>query len=257
MKVDEAPSADAGISLARCRVVLVGTQIAANLGATARAMRNMGLSELVLVAPESDPNDRNARQLSTHGEEILDRARIVPELGEAVGDCILVAGTSARIGGPFRRQSVRTLHEVMPTIVDSMSMGAAALVFGPERTGLTNAEVSRCHYLIHIPSDPSYPALNLAQAVAICLYELRRAWLARLASLAPVEMPAPFADLERMFASLRGALEDVHFLYGANADSLMHALRHLIGRAQPTAMEVDLLFGLARQLRWIAAQPRK
>jgi tRNA/rRNA methyltransferase len=254
MKVDDSSSAALPPSLERCRVVLVGTQIAANLGATARVMRNMGLSDLVLVAPQSDPGDRNARQLSTHGEAILDTARIVTELGEAVADCILVVGTSARIGGPFRRQSVRTPDAIMPEVVEALNRGPAALVLGPERSGLTNAELTRCHYLIHIPTDDSYPALNLAQAAAICLYELRKAWLKSALPAEAGEQPAPFAEQERMFSRMQEALEAVHFLYGTNAASLMHALRHLIGRAHPTAMEVDLLFGLARQLRWIAAQ---
>jgi tRNA/rRNA methyltransferase len=234
-----------------CRVVLVRPQIAANLGAAARAMRNFGLSELVLVAPAADPSAPQARQLATHGEDILRRCRVVAELGEAVADCVLVAGTSARTGGLFRRQSVGPPDEVMPLLVEAMSSGRAALVFGPEPSGLENAEVTRCHYLIHIPADPSYPALNLAQSVAVCLYELRRTWLRRTAPAesAPV---APFAEQERMFAQLRAALEEVHFLYGEKADALMHALRHLIGRARPTPMEVDVLFGLARQLRWFA-----
>jgi tRNA/rRNA methyltransferase len=248
------------VAAVNCRVVLVRTQIAANLGATARVMRNMGLSDLVLVDPVADPADRNARQLATHGEEILDRCRVVQELGEAVADCALVAGTSARTGGLFRRQSVGTPEEIMPRLAETMAAAPVALVFGPEPTGLENTEVTRCHFLIHIPTDSSYPALNLAQAVAISLYELRRAWRSRsLAGAsglcvppAPPQAPAPFADQERMFDRLRDALERIHFLYGDKADSLMHGLRHLLGRAGPTPMEVEMLLGLARQIRWFA-----
>ena len=236
--------------LHNCRVVLVRPKIAGNVGATARVMRNIGPTDLVLVAPEADLADRQARQMATHGEEILDRARIVADLGEAVADCVLVAGTSARMGGPFRRQSVGTPDEIMPRLIEAAANGPAALVFGPESSGLTNGEVTRCHYLIHIPTDPSYPALNLAQAVALCLYELRCAFLRRAAPEKALFSPAPFTEQEGMFDRLRSALEDIHFIYGDNADSLMHALRHLIGRAQPTAMEVDLLNGLARQIRW-------
>ncbi len=237
-----------------CRVVLVRTQIAANLGATARAMRNMGLTDLVLVAPLADPADRNARQLSTHGEAILDRCRTVPELGDAVADCVFVAGTSARAAGVFRGQTAGPPDEIMPHLVAALASGPTALVFGPEPTGLTNDEVARCHYLIHIPADPTYPALNLAQAVAICLYELRRAWLRRVDGLPFRAAPAPFAEQERMFDHLRAALEKIHFLYGDKADALMHALRHLLGRAAPTTAEVKLLHGLARQLLWFAEQ---
>jgi tRNA/rRNA methyltransferase len=235
----------------RCRVVLVRPQIAANLGATARVMRNMGLSDLVLVAPVADPTDPRARQLATHGEEVLARCRIVSELGDAVADCVFVAGTSARLGGLFRRQSLGTPEEIMPRLVAAMTAGPVALVFGPEPSGLTNEEVTRCHFLIHIPTDPTYPALNLAQAVAITLYEFRRTRLNQQPAAAP-PTPAPFADQERLFEHLRVALEEVHFLWGDKADSLMHAVRHLIGRAGPTPMEVEMLFGLARQLRWFA-----
>jgi tRNA/rRNA methyltransferase len=219
-------------------------------------MRNMGLSQLVLVAPLADPAAREARRLSTHGEDILERARVVADLGEAVSDCALVAATSAQVGGPFRRQSAGTPDEIMPCLVAAADR-PVALVFGPEPSGLSNAEVTRCHYLINIPTDPAYPALNLAQAVAVCLYELRRTWL-RTGGAAPAREPAARFELqERMFADLRTALEGVHFLWGDTADTLMHALRHLIGRAQPTEMEVGVILGLARQLRWyVANHPR-
>lgn len=237
------------MSLHNCHVVLVRPTIAANLGATARVMRNMGLSQLVLVAPEADPTDPQARRLSTHGEAILDQALIVSDLGEALAECLFVTGTSARIGGLYRRQSVGAPNVVMPHLVETLSTGPAALVFGPEPSGLTDEEVTRCHYLIHIPTDPTYPALNLAQAVGITLYELRRAWLAR-GQIEAKEPAAPFAEQERMFQHLQTALEEMHFLYGEKAGPLMHALRHLIGRAGPTQMEIDMLFGFARQIRW-------
>jgi tRNA/rRNA methyltransferase len=245
------------VPLARCRVVLVRPKIAANLGATARVMRNLGLDELVLVAPEAALDDPRGRLLATHSQDILDRARVVGELGEAVASCGLVAATSARVGGLFRRQSVGTPEEVMPRLVEALAGAPVALVFGPEADGLDNAEVTRCHYLIHIPTDPAHPALNLAQAVAICLYELRRAWLRHTAPEAPAPPPAPFKAQERMFAQLRRALEEAHFLYGPKADALMHALRHLLGRAGPTPMEVDVLHGLARQLRWLCRQAQE
>jgi tRNA/rRNA methyltransferase len=234
-----------------CRVVLVRPEVAANIGATARVMRNLGLTDLVLVAPVADPGERQARRLSTHGEEVLDRCRTVPDLDAAVADCVLVAGTSARTGGLLRRQSVGPPEEVMPHLVEALAGGPVALVFGPEPHGLSNVEVVRCPFLIHIPTDPTYPALNLAQAVAICLYELRRAWL-RTKGAPPAQERATVAEQERMFAQLRSALEQIHFLYDARADGLMQAVRHLIARAGPTPMEVRLLQGLARQVRWFA-----
>lgn len=241
--------------LPNCRVVLVRPRIAANIGAVARAMRNFGLSELVLVEPTADPNDREARRLATHGESILNRARRVAEFGEAVADCLLVAGTSARTGGLFRAQTVGSPEQVMPALTAAAGRGPIAIVFGTEASGLTNEEVSRCHFLIHIPTDEEYPALNLAQSVVICLYELR---LANLQGLGPTcfdpAQPADFSTQEKMYAHLRDALEAIHFLYGEKADALMHAVRHLIGRAGPTEMEVKLLHGLARQMEWVAKE---
>lgn len=241
-----------------CRVVLVRPQFAANVGAVARVMRNMGAADLVLVAPAADPADAEARRLATHGADLLDRCRVVADLGDAVGDCVFVAGTSARVGGLMRRQSVGTPEEVLGRLAEFMAPGPIALVLGPEADGLTTAEASRCHYVIHIPADPAFPVLNLAQAAAVCLYELRRQWLRLTEGTARREPagaapPAPFAEQERMFAQLREALEEVHFLWDDKADALMHALRHLIGRAGPTPMEVGVLTGLARQIRWYAA----
>jgi len=243
--------------LENCRVVLLRPRIAANLGATARVMRNFGLRDLVLVAPEADPLDPEARRLSTHGEEILRRVRMVSDFGEAVGDCVLVAGTSAKTGGLFRRQSMGPPEEIIPHIIEEISRSPVALVFGPEATGLTNAQVARCHYLIQIPTNPGYPTLNLANAVAICLHELRRAWLHQTNMLDRSATSAPMEMQERMFADLRAALEEIHFLYGPKADSLMHALRHLIGRARPSEMEIEMLFGLARQIRWYVEHHRE
>ena len=134
-------------------------------------------------------------------------------------------------------------------LIAALPSGPIALVFGPERNGLTDQELIRCHHLIHIPAGPSYPALNLAQAVAICVYELRRTWLASTPTAGAASV-APFAAQERMIAEMRTALEQIHFLYGPKADALAHVLRHLISRAGPTEMEIGVLHGLARQIRW-------
>jgi tRNA/rRNA methyltransferase len=134
----------------------------------------------------------------------------------------------------------------------------AALVFGPEPSGLTNDLVTRCHYLIESPADPAYPVLNLAQAVAVCLYELRKAWLRHDEAAPPAADLATFAEQEVLFDRLRSALEEVHFLYGDKAAPLMHAVRHLLGRARLGTADVQLLHGLARQIRWyVAHHPRK
>jgi len=166
-------------------------RFAANLGATARVMQNMGLRSLVLVEPEANPNDPDARKLSTHGDEILHQAQVVASLSDAVRDCTLVAATSARTGGLFRRQSMGLPEEIIPHLIEDIARSPVAMVFGPEATGLTNAEISYCNYLIHIPTDPSYAALNLAQAVAICLYELPRGWMKENEPPTPLPTCAP------------------------------------------------------------------
>jgi tRNA/rRNA methyltransferase len=236
-------------------VVLVRSEIAANIGATARLLCNMGAADLVLVAPVAAPLDERARLLATHhAEAILEGCRIVPDLETALADCRLVAGTSARTGGLFRRQTVGAPEEIASHLVEAMAGGPVALVFGPESSGLSNDEVQRCHHLIHLPTDASHPALNLAQAVAICLYEVRRAWLGRQQSGATRPDVAPWEQQARMFAHLQSGLEQIRYLRGVRGEALMHALRHLIARCQPSPMEVRLLFGLARQLHWVAAR---
>src|SRR5262249_44974307 len=163
----------------------------------ARVMHNFGLTELILVAPIADPLGEEARQRSTQGEFILHQARVMPGLDEALADCVLVVGTSARIGGPYRRQSVGGPQEIMPALVEALAAGPVALVFGPEPSGLSNTEVTRCHHLIHIATDPAYPALNLSHAVAICLCELHRAWMTRAQPAPASAEMAPFAEQER------------------------------------------------------------
>jgi tRNA/rRNA methyltransferase len=243
------------MALEHCRVVLIETHYAGNLGATARVMRNFGLYDLVLVSPIADRGEQNARQMSTHGESILDAARIVTDLADAIGDCVLVVGTSAKSGGLFRRQTVGTPEEIMPHVVEVLRQDRpAAILFGPEPTGLSNGIVTRCQYLVQIPAEEEYASLNLAQAVAICSYELRKTWLNESTARTPQDLATVEAQ-EHMFRQLKTALEEIHFLYGDKAESLMHAVRHLLGKARLTEMETKLLLGLARQIRWHVAHP--
>ena len=169
------------MALEHCRIVLIETHYPGNLGATARVMCNFGLRDLVLVTPVANRADQNAKQMSTHGESILNKARIVNDLTEAINDCVLVVGTSGHSGGMFRRQSVGTPEEVMPHVVEALRQDRpAAILFGPEPTGLSNEVVTRCHHVIQIPTADEYASLNLAQAVAICVYELRKSFCSPL-----------------------------------------------------------------------------
>jgi tRNA/rRNA methyltransferase len=246
------------MALHHCRVVLVETLYPGNLGATARVMRNFGLEDLVLVAPTAKPTDRRARRMSTRGEAILDKARVVLDLGQAVADCAVVAGTSARSGGLFRKQTVAAPEVILPLLVEELQADRpAAIVFGTEPSGLANDITTRCHHLIQIPANAEYPSLNLAQAVAVCLYELNKVWLARQASPAKPEEAASFEAQEFLYRQLGDALEKIHFLYGDKAGALMHAVRHLLGKARLSQMEVKLLLGLARQIRWYVEQNQR
>jgi tRNA/rRNA methyltransferase len=244
--------------LQRCRIVLVRPHYAGNLGSTARVMRNFGLSDLVLVAPYCSTDDLEARRLATHGLDVLDSARVVPELGDAVSDCVFTLATSALTAGVIRRGMIGTPDELAPQLIAAAERGPVALVFGPEPHGLSNEEIGHCHGMIHIPVDPECPALNLAQAVTICCYQLRKAWSDDVNAMrqepAPGPAVAPHADLERMFEHLRESFQAVGFLFGDRQESLMHAMRQLIGRALPTPQEVRMLHGLARQLLWVAKQ---
>jgi len=245
------------MSLEHCRIVLTETHYPGNLGAAARVMCNFGLRDLVLVSPIADRGDKLARQMSTHGESILDNARIVTHLDDAIGDCVLVAGTSAKSGGLFRRQQVGTPEEVMPHVVEALRQDRpAALLFGAEPTGLSNEMVTRCQYLVQIPTAEEYTSLNLAQAVAICVYELHKAYGSGVAEDTKEDALASVATQERMFRQLRTALEEIHFLYGDKADALMHAVRHLLGKARLTPMEAKVLLGLARQIHWYVENHR-
>jgi tRNA/rRNA methyltransferase len=236
------------------RVVLVRPEFAGNIGAVARAMANFGCRDLALVAPRADLSDRQARAMSTKGEFILDAARVFPDLGSAVADCVRVVGTSANLSGQYRGQAAApTPEEVFGELAELSPAGPVALVFGPEDHGLSNAETALCGRLVRLPTAGEYPVLNLSQAAMLCLYEWHKAAARRSASPAAAPPPAPpaaSAHLERMFDKLEDALTRVGFLFADNPKHLMFALRNLVHRARPTPTEADILMGLARQIRW-------
>ena len=152
------------------RIILVGTTHPGNIGAAARAMKNMGLSDLILVNPRYFPHaDATAR--ASGAEDVLDAARVVGSLDEALSDCVYVAGASARsrtIGWPSMAP-----RACASKLLQESQNGTAAAVFGPEKSGLTNEDIDRCHTLLTIPTEPGFSSLNLAMAVQIISYELR------------------------------------------------------------------------------------
>ncbi|MBN6152685.1 RNA methyltransferase [Xanthomonas sp. AmX2] len=243
----------------RIRFVLVGTQHPGNIGAAARAMKTMGQSRLVLVAPER-ALDEDAYRRSAGAEDVLQNAPVLESLAEAVADCQLVLGCTAR----SRRVS---LEELLPEAGAQRLVAAAAdaaevaLVFGRERTGLSNEELQLCHAAVHIPSDPAFSSLNLAAAVQVLAYEVRLAQLAGEAPAPPApgfrEAPASHAQLEGMFGQLAETLDDIDFHKGRAPDSAMRKLRRLFLRNALTEQEVRLLRGIlsdAQRMARLAGQ---
>jgi tRNA/rRNA methyltransferase len=222
----------------RVDVVLVRPARPANVAAACRALKNMGLGSLVLVQaePVADP----ARALAYGAWDVLDGARFAGSLAEAVADATLVAATSGRSeGDPW---TPRAFVERAPA-----GAGRTAIVFGPEATGLRRDELELCPWRIHIPTAVDHSSLNLAQAVMVLAYEIH------LSASAPADVrpePAPQGAFEGAVGALGDALLAVGYLNPANPDAILAELRRLLARAAPTAREVALLRGLARQVQW-------
>lgn len=228
------------------RIVLVQTQHPGNIGSTARAMKTMGLHDLVLVEPLASPAHRDALAMAAGAADVLAGARGVGSLIEAVADCAFVAGCTARdrhvsLPGLAPREAAARLRE-------QLAHGPVALVFGCERTGLTNAELQYCHAAVHIPANPAYGSLNLAAAVQVLCYEVRLAMLASRDDAAPArsagEVPVTQAQMEALFAHFEQALRAIDFHKGRAPDTVLRRLRALFGRAQPDAREVRILHGI-------------
>jgi len=237
----------------RLRVVLVRPAIAGNLGATARVLANFAIRDWWLVDPRADPEEPQARTFAARAGAMLRQLRRADRLEQALAECVLVVGTSSVASGTFRGIAAGLPWDIAPRMLDAAASGPVALVFGPEVDGLTNAELALCHYLMRIPTDAAYPAMNLSHSVAVCVYELRRHLLVHGAK-AQAKPIASFAEQNLLFQHLEQALRELHFLWKPNADCLMYALRHVLSRAEMTPLEVRMLHGLARQIIWKCRQ---
>lgn len=261
------PQADAHASFARVRMVLVGTQHPGNIGSAARALKTMGLLRLVLVAPERYPH-REAEALAAGAGDVLAAAPVHAALPEALADCRLVLGCTARdrrIALP--QWTPREAAAQAATV--ARDGGEVALLFGRERTGLENDELQLCHAAVHIPANPEYGSLNLAAAVQVLAYELRLALLphaqgsaspptpAAAPALAREDPPASHAQLEGLFAQLAEALDAIDFHKGRSPDSAMRKLRRLFLRAGLDEREVRLLRGVLADAQRMARIARE
>ncbi len=224
------------------RIVLMETSHAGNIGAAARAMHNMGLDDLWLVAPKSFP-DEDATARASGADDLLATATVVADLDQALAGCGLVAAVSARqrsLAWPCK-----TPREAAAEIVARTANTTVALLFGREKYGLSNKELERCHLLISIPANPEYSSLNLAMAVQLLAYEIR---LARgQTDLPPASAdppPATAEAMQRFYQHLEEVLLENGFLDPDNPRQLMRRLRRLFNRAVPDENEINILRGI-------------
>lgn len=230
--------------LQNVKIVLVGTSHSGNIGSAARAMKVMGLKQMVLVSPQSEV-DAQAIALAAGASDIALNAKVVKTLEEAVADCGLVVGSSARS---------RTLEwpmleprECGERFAIEGEQHPVALVFGRERTGLTNEELQRCHYHVAIPANPEYSSLNLAMAVQTLSYEIRVAYLNRQQQQYPPQMEQEYSrheELERFYQHLETVLLKTQFISEEQPGQVMNKLRRLFSRARPESQEINILRGV-------------
>ena len=236
-------------TLQKIRVVLVRPKGSANIGSVARAMKNTGLRDLALVGG-GRTDSLSARSMAVHARDVLDGARRFDTIREAVADCGLVVGTTCRKG--LYRDHVELPREAARDLVASVAAEdacPAALIFGPEDHGLSNADLKHCQRLVTIPSHPDQPSLNLAQAVMVCLYEV---YMATALGPPPEERikRAPAEAVEALFDRMKETLLKVGFLDPQNPEHILLALRRVLGRAGLEERDVKILSGLFRQVKW-------
>lgn len=229
--------------LDQIRIVLVNTSHTGNMGSAARAMKTMGLSQMVLVDPQAQPDD-NAYALAAGASDLLANARIVSTLDEAIADCGLVIGTSAR----SRTLSWPMLdpREAGEKLVTEGMQHPVALVFGRERTGLTNDELQKCHYHVAIAANPEYSSLNLAMAVQTLCYEVRMHWLQQ-EQVGENDMAVDYPSAEQLegfYQHLEQTLLKTGFIADDHPGQVMSKLRRLFNRARPEAVELNILRGI-------------
>jgi len=224
------------------RIVLVGTTHPGNIGAVARAMKNMGVADLALVEPRHFPH-KDATARASGAVDVLNNTVVADSLEDALKDCVFTVGASAR----SRAINWPTLEprECAARLLSENEAGPVAAVFGPEKYGLTNEHLDLCDALLTIPTNPDFSSLNLGMAVQILTYELRAAGIDR--DQPEYEADAPLAtssDMEHFYAHLESVLTDIQFLNPDNPRHLMRRLRRLFIRARPDQNEVNILRGI-------------
>ena len=230
-------------------IILVGVKYPGNVGSVARAMNNMGLSQLRLVASQCEINAESHR-MARSGCKILECAKKYRSLKSALKDIRFVVGTSAKTGG--RRAYSHSPRLLAPRVLAQAVEQKVGILFGPEDTGLIDNDLMLCQMLIRIPTHSQGHSMNLAQAVLVVCYEL----FLGCKSQARVRAPklASTMQVEAMYEQLESALLDIGFLHPQNARHMMFALRRLLGRAGMEESDVAILRGIARQIAWYASR---
>ena len=235
--------------LANIRIVLVRPRGSGNIGSIARAMKNLGLTDLSIVG-KARTRSFWARAMAVHGRDILAEAKCYETIREAIAECALVIGTTCRAG--LYRQHSQAPRELALEIVAAAQTGKVALIFGPEDHGLSNKDLEHCQLLITIPTHPDYPSLNVAQAVVICLYEI---YIASLTGTGKSNIERADAEsIERLFERMRRTLLKIGFLDSENPEHMLLAFRRILGRAGLEDKDVRIFTGLFRQIEWYMEQ---
>ncbi len=240
---DTRSEAQVAARLSHIRIVLINTTHPGNIGATARAMKVMGLTNLHLVSPQGFPC-AEATAMASGADDLLQRATLHDSLDSALEGCSLVLGTSARMRSlPMPQMDLRAAAS---SAMHEHGGQDIAVLFGQERAGLTNDEMYRCHQLVHIDTNPEYGSLNLSQAVQVMAYELRVAVIGEAGiNIEPSDwVPVDAGQMELFFTHLEQTLLDIRFLNPEQPKRLMARLRRLFNRARPDQNEMNILRGI-------------
>jgi len=225
-------------------ILLVRPRYHENIGSVARAMKNMGLNRLIVV-DGSSPLHRDAYKLASGAEDILERAEEFPTLREAISEMGCVVGMTSRAGK--ERSPLLTSRELVEELIPISEKNSIGLVFGPEKEGLTNEELSLCHFYVRIPSVDSFPSLNLAQAVMVLCYELFQSATTIQKETGPL---ASSDHLERMFEHMERTLVAIEFLDAKQPERITRVLRKIFGRSQMDEREVQIFQGIWSKMDW-------
>ncbi len=235
--------------LSNIDIVLVGSKYSGNVGAVARAMRNMGLRSLRLAGPKCEIDDE-ALRMARDQNPVLASARSFRSLKSALRGLRFIVGTTGKSGG--KREETHSVRSLAPLILSHAARRKVAIVFGPEDTGLIDDDLLRCQMLMRIPTSPEAHSLNLAQAVMIVCYELYLAHLERQPERVPVL--AGLEQIEAMYEQLESALRTIGFLQDENARHMMFRMRRLLGRTGLERSDLGILRGIARQIAWFGGK---